>query len=647
MKKIFAILFGASLLWSCNPLEDTYKQLDDAQEPYKESIEYTLVDADYVTASDAAMKDALSKEDSTIAKSIKSNLAFNSRFPGKDYIPVILSNNFPALSKGSSAKITYNEFAALPSYFADLSSIYTLTTSDYKKLWGSNTLYVEAFTPTVNVEDSLPVLLDKIFPDDSDGKYRFIAYNYSAEEAYTTGGLLQKVKFDFEEGTAYDPVANAWINKDLIGTKTWDYRSYSGNLYAQMSSYNSGEQNDVWLIRKFDKLDTIANPMLTFKVKVGYYNADCLHILISDDFDGNEANIATATWTDITSSFTLPQEPTSGYGASFEDAGSFDLSSYKGDTIYVAFQYVGNGTDNSATTTYQIDDVTISDDATILNVAETEKMYTAYTKKGNDWEPASDIFVLNDADYQELGFTNGYISTTDAQTYLPIYLKLKFPYTLDGEVKNVAFRNDKDDVSSATVLQFNKVNGEWTINDFLDTHSDQFFNDGTKWFFDPTIHLTLGASDYQLLVDWVYNNLDRSYGSSYGNDEFYFGASAYYSNFDLRLSKRTQYNIPGFEGLTEEEQMALVWKRLEQGLTILLSEKYPDAVSEVSGFPVYYWVYFKTFENDFNNYYYVGIFQKTKDTHPFFERKKDIEDEMVNQGKLTEDDVNWNRPASE
>ena len=38
MKKILAILLGFSLLWACDPMEDTYQKLDDAKQPYKEVI---------------------------------------------------------------------------------------------------------------------------------------------------------------------------------------------------------------------------------------------------------------------------------------------------------------------------------------------------------------------------------------------------------------------------------------------------------------------------------------------------------------------------------------------------------------------------------------------------------------------------------
>jgi len=87
MKKIFAFLLGITLLWSCNPLEDTYQLLDDAKEPYSESIEYTLVEADYVAGSNFALQDAQTSQDSALAKAIKSNMAFNSRFQVRIMFP--------------------------------------------------------------------------------------------------------------------------------------------------------------------------------------------------------------------------------------------------------------------------------------------------------------------------------------------------------------------------------------------------------------------------------------------------------------------------------------------------------------------------------------------------------------------------------
>ncbi len=167
---------------------------------------------------------------------------------------------------------------------------------------------------------------------------------------------------DFETVTQNEEIALAgWTNHAETGTVKWIGKSYSDNLYAQMSSYNSGEENIAWLISPAVNLDEIENDALFFDVNVGYYTHNGLQILYSTDFDGT--NIADATWTEITDEFTIPQEPTGGYGT-FAPAGSADLSSISG-SVYIAFKYTGDA-NNSQTTTYQIDNVVIKAAASVI-----------------------------------------------------------------------------------------------------------------------------------------------------------------------------------------------------------------------------------------------------------------------------------------
>ena len=49
-----------------------------------------------------------------------------------------------------------------------------------------------------------------------------------------------------------------------------------------------------------------------------------------------------AKWTDITSSFDIPQEPSKGYGT-LALAGTFNLTDYVGKNVNIAFKYVGIG----------------------------------------------------------------------------------------------------------------------------------------------------------------------------------------------------------------------------------------------------------------------------------------------------------------
>lgn len=105
-------------------------------------------------------------------------------------------------------------------------------------------------------------------------------------------------------------------------------------------------------------MDNTDNEILSFDLAVGYYDATCLRILVG--VPSGDSLI----FEDITSQFNLPMIPTTGYGA-FQNAGSADLSAYQGG-IYIAFEYSGDEP-NSITTTYQIDNVSVTGTPTAIN----------------------------------------------------------------------------------------------------------------------------------------------------------------------------------------------------------------------------------------------------------------------------------------
>lgn len=179
-------------------------------------------------------------------------------------------------------------------------------------------------------------------------------YNYSigSEQPITNKSFFNE---DFESTTNNQDISlQGWINKTEKGKRKWQGKEYNGNKYAQFSSYKSNEENEAWLITPKIDLGKISEPKFTFDIKVGHFTHKGLQIFLLKDFDGT--NIASATKTDISSDFSIPTKPTSGYGT-FANAGKFDLSSYSGE-IHFAFKYSGNGK-NKKTTTYQIDNVKI------------------------------------------------------------------------------------------------------------------------------------------------------------------------------------------------------------------------------------------------------------------------------------------------
>lgn len=122
---------------------------------------------------------------------------------------------------------------------------------------------------------------------------------------------------------------------------------------------------------------------------------------------------------------------------------------------------------------------------------------------------------------------------------------------------------------------------------------------------DPSVTYKMEGVDMQMIVDHVNNDIDPAYVSSYGDSEYYYGASAYYQNFDARFSKRTEYNVPGFDGLTQEQADSLIAVRIQEAIVYWLGQKYPNAVPEVNGDIVYYNISYDTYDGAGHTYYVV------------------------------------------
>jgi len=264
-------------------------------------------------------------------------------------------------------------------------------------------------------------------------------------------------------------------------------------------------------------------------------------------------------------------------------------------------------------------------------------------------------YTLLSEDYDAMGTASGYPGkynnfdvTMNPAFFIPIWLKTKYPYSKVNDVILIRYKyyTAKSGSLPATTELLKMIFMYDGTNWVRTPKVANFLYTDDVWKFDPTVRLTPISADFQLLVDWVYANKGRSFGSSYGNDEFYYGASAYQKNFDLRISTRAQYNVPGYAELTTDaEKIAKTWSMLEEGINTLLMIKYPSAVVDVNGLIVYYWVTFNTYENDLAKNAYVGIFKCiTPGTTPVFERDKAFEDSQVTAGKLTATQVKWNRP---
>lgn len=147
-----------------------------------------------------------------------------------------------------------------------------------------------------------------------------------------------------------------WVNFAEAGTKKWKEEVFSGNGYAELSSFGSGNPlNIAWLVTPAIDFSAYDQKLIQFKVAQHHLDVDSpdnsLQVLVSTDFDGT--NVLAATWVDVTPS-NLPVEDTAWYEFLTNNV---DLSAFPNGNIYVAFKFIGSGTNTTLDGAFQIDDL--------------------------------------------------------------------------------------------------------------------------------------------------------------------------------------------------------------------------------------------------------------------------------------------------
>lgn len=240
-----------------------------------------------------------------------------------------------------------------------------------------------------------------------------------------------------------------------------------------------------------------------------------------------------------------------------------------------------------------------------------------YQFNGSEWEAVEDVMYLSDADYDSMGSGpgkyNNFSSSAKPENYLPQFLSQTYPYAQEGMVMAVVYKYYSSGVKTYAD-EYTFIDGAWSIYNPVEEMTDQFINVGDKWIFDPTVKFTMEAADYQLIVDAINANSETQYLVDRGNSEYYYGASAYYTNFDLRVSKRTtgDFAQEAFTSLSTEDAVELTYTRMTEAVGIMLTAKFPNAVAQVSGVDVLYVVTVATYENDLSRGKYTVTYQCTQ-----------------------------------
>lgn len=595
MKKIIFLstIISMMIFTSCDYLSN-FEDLEElTANKETTTYEYTIVDSDFTTMANALNANKNSA-DSILATALGAAKMFSNQIPASEIIPYLLKSKFYGANKNSAAKISYKFRNGTMGY-------YSLSTADYFAIW--NIENIKALTNQKSATVNLPNILSTRFNTAKEGDIKVVEYQFSDSEPTNQTSEVIAYSEDFESYNAGSgiavPTTSFKVNKDTKGTIFWQNRLFNNNKYAQVSANNSGSENEVWLITPQVNLSSATdNAAFTFDVNVGYYNANCLTVLVSENFDGTETGIVTANWVDVTSSFIIPQTPASGYGT-LATAGTMNFATYAGKKVYIAFKYTGNGNANNPplqTTTFQIDNIKVSYNAVTTTVPASTTKFAYYKYEAGLWTNYSTktFYQLIPEDYTEIGLST--LSLTNASNYIPTLLKQKYPYAQNGATRIVVFKTSN---TQNNADEYILKNGEWEPVSLIETKTDQFVFSGwdeAGWVFDPTIRVTMkkgtaNTDDYMLVVNYVKEKYGQEtpallgYYNSNLQTEYYYGFAAFYGNISLRVSDRLK--DPTFAALTtDEEKAAYLKSRTEEGLAIYLSLKFPETPLNISGIDI-------------------------------------------------------------
>ncbi len=243
-----------------------------------------------------------------------------------------------------------------------------------------------------------------------------------------------------------------------------------------------------------------------------------------------------------------------------------------------------------------------------------------YEHDGSNWvwiETLENIpyagYELTSEDYRSWGAGIGsYESFSEEyppEDYLPSFLKSKFPLAKEGDEQVLKY-NYFDAGQHTKIDKFEFDGVRWSMVPYIEERTEQYIYGELGWAFDPTVIFTMRSDDYAYLVE-----IDPIGQQEFQYDDFayYYGASSFYSNFDIRLIGRRLDDLDDggyadpelveiYENEGSEAAMEEMLRRInEEGIPALLQHKYPDATPQVGGIDVHFIVRYHTFADNWVN----------------------------------------------
>ena len=218
----------------------------------------------------------------------------------------------------------------------------------------------------------------------------YVAFQYTATPSSATNwqldnfrvfqkGELAQVPYkqDFENVSGLDD----WQAVSLSSGNNWTRESFSGNNFAEMSGFQSDTVNEDWLVSPGFDLSNVTEDYFFSFTSAYNFGGDTFQVKVSTNYDGSsDPTNSEFNWTDITSEFQFSQ---TGYNEVF--SGAYNLNSFNGDTLYIAYQYRAPANDGG---TMQIDDITIEQqNPLVINevLANNQNVNTDGNGENDEW----------------------------------------------------------------------------------------------------------------------------------------------------------------------------------------------------------------------------------------------------------------------
>ena len=542
---------------------------------------------------------------------------------------------------------------------------YTLSEDDYSEIiWEGEDDWVDAFTPSKPVAKYMTRILNNAIGKE-EGKYAIVTYNIAQQdpnfggsdtpepEPFTMSSVLGSAKAGDQVDVAGVIMAignQGFFVKDHAGEmavyigSSFQYKIYKVGdqvkLTANVSYRASNAYNQLALVSGTE-ITVAGNQAVTYPTPVKLTGADLdarIAQMVTPDY------VTTPVYATITGTLKAALASSGTYynlninvdGASKAigsvlwgsteltekmlpfDGKEITITGYlvsKSSTKYVNFILTELNGNTVSAASKQVDSRAGS-----ISFAS-EAVSKVYTYSGGSWVVPTNVTMLTDADYALMGVTD--LNATNLNFYLPIYLKATFPYAKADDVEYVVYRF-YDSAAKKTIYNCSECTfdgSEWNFSAYH-TEVGQFVLNNYKWGYDPSVTITLpvgrnlepSMSFYQTCVDWVYENIDVpqfnstsitsgvGYVTTYGNNDYYCGASAYQGNIDLRVASARKQCPTGWEGYTDEEVVATMKKRFETEVCpAALSKLYADA-TPIPGIDLFYTVNFGVYTGTNANY---------------------------------------------